>query len=112
MARGGHDDAGHVLVAAGDRDVGVVVLGAGYGFDGVGDDFTRLEGEAHSWGLLEGSFVGNGGWGLWHTFAAHCDGIGYTDCVELPGQHVLLDHRCFDNLSQVMYWRETSLAGF
>lgn len=52
MAGGGHDHAGHVLVAAGDGDVGVVVLSAGYGFDGVGDDFTSLEREAHSCGLL------------------------------------------------------------
>lgn len=48
VARGGHDDAGHVLVAAGDGDVCIVVLGAGDGFDGVGDDFTGLEGEAHA----------------------------------------------------------------
>jgi len=48
VARKGHDDAWHVLVAAGDGDAGVVVLGAGYGFDAVGDDFPGLEGKAHS----------------------------------------------------------------
>ncbi|KAF7542343.1 hypothetical protein G7046_g10177 [Stylonectria norvegica] len=48
MARGGHDDAGHVLVASRDGDVGVVVLGAGDGLNGVGDEFAGLEGEAHT----------------------------------------------------------------
>lgn len=51
VARGGHDDARHVLVAAGDADVGVVVLGAGDGFDAVGDDLAGLEGETHAWGV-------------------------------------------------------------
>jgi hypothetical protein len=49
VAGKGHDDAGHVLVAAGDGDAGIVVLGAGYRFYAVGDDFSGLEGEAHSW---------------------------------------------------------------
>ena len=48
VARGGHDNAGHVLVAAGDADVGVVVLRAGHGLDAVGDDLARLEGVAHA----------------------------------------------------------------
>ena len=44
----GHDAAGHVFIAAGEGDAGVVVLGAGYGFDAVGNDFAGLEGESHS----------------------------------------------------------------
>ena len=47
-----HDDAGHVLVAAGYRNAGVVVLGACYRLDAIGDDFAGLEREAHSWNLL------------------------------------------------------------
>lgn len=61
MARGGHDDTGHVLVAAGNGNVGIVMLCAGYGFDRVGDDFTSLQGEAHSWDLLGESIEGSGG---------------------------------------------------
>jgi hypothetical protein len=38
----GHDDTGHVLVTARDRDVGIVTLGAGDGFDGVGDQLAAL----------------------------------------------------------------------
>ena len=47
---GSHDDAGHVLVAAGDGNVSIVVLGAGDSLNGVGDDFTGLQGEPHAFG--------------------------------------------------------------
>ena len=47
-ARKGHDASRHVLVAPGDRDGGVVALGAGYGLEAVGYEFAGLEGEAHS----------------------------------------------------------------
>ena len=43
-----HDYAGHVLVTTGDRNAGVMVLGAGYSFDGVGDYLAGLKGEAHA----------------------------------------------------------------
>lgn len=33
VAGGSHDNTGHVLVAAGNGDVGIVVLCAGHGFD-------------------------------------------------------------------------------
>lgn len=48
VAGGGHDGSGHVLVTAGNGDVGIVVLSAGDGLDRVGDDLARLEGEAHA----------------------------------------------------------------
>ena len=47
MSRHRHDTAGHVLVTAWEGYACVVVLGAGYGFDAVGDDFPGLEGEPH-----------------------------------------------------------------
>ena len=40
--------AGHVLVAAGKRDVGVVPLGLHHGFDRVGDQVARLQRIAHA----------------------------------------------------------------
>jgi hypothetical protein len=43
-----HDDTRHILVAARNRDAGVVMLGARYGFDAVSDDFARLKGETHA----------------------------------------------------------------
>ena len=46
----GHQAAGHVLVAAGDDDAGVVPLGAHHGLDRVGDQVARLEREAHAVG--------------------------------------------------------------
>jgi hypothetical protein len=42
--------ARHVLVAAGQRDVGVVPLGAHDGLDRVGDQVARLQREAHAVG--------------------------------------------------------------
>ena len=46
----GHDAAGHVLIAAGDGDGGVVPLAAHDGFDGIGDQVARLERKAHAVG--------------------------------------------------------------
>src|SRR5690606_18554285 len=46
----GHEAAGHVFVAARDRDQGVVPLAAHHGFDGVGDQVARLERVAHALG--------------------------------------------------------------
>jgi hypothetical protein len=48
VTSGGHDSAGHVLVTARNRDVGVMVLGASYRLDGISDDFSGLEREAHA----------------------------------------------------------------
>ncbi len=45
-----HQAAGHVLVAAGERDERVVPLGAHDGFDRVGDQVARLERVAHALG--------------------------------------------------------------
>ena len=43
-----HDDAGHILVATRDGDVGIMMLSTSHGLDGVGDDFATLEGVAHA----------------------------------------------------------------
>jgi hypothetical protein len=44
----GNYGTGHVLVTARDRDVGVMVLSASDGLNGVSDDFSALEREAHA----------------------------------------------------------------
>lgn len=44
----GHDYAWHIFVAPWDRDAGVVVLRACYGFDAIGDYLASLEGKAHA----------------------------------------------------------------
>ena len=49
MPRCCYDDTGHVLIAPGNRDVRVVVLGTGHGLDAIGDEVTRLEGIPHSY---------------------------------------------------------------
>lgn len=35
------------------------------------------------------------------TLAAHCDGVGYTNCVELPSDHALLLNGVLDDLTKV-----------
>ena len=72
-----HQRAGHVLVAAGDHDAGVVPLGAHHGFDRVGDEVARLQRVAHAVG-------------------AHRDAVGDADRVEPHAdeagfRHALLD---------------------
>lgn len=47
VAGHGHDASGHVLIAAGDGDAGVVVLGTGDGLDAIGYDLASLQGESH-----------------------------------------------------------------
>ena len=59
----GHDAAGHVLVAAGQGDAGVVPLGTHHRFDRVGDQVARLQRIAHAGG-------------------AHRDAVGDADGVE------------------------------
>ncbi|KAI6768119.1 hypothetical protein HG530_006128 [Fusarium avenaceum] len=44
----GNYGTGHVLVTARDRDVGVMVLGASDGLNGISDDFSALERESHA----------------------------------------------------------------
>ena len=71
-----HQRPGHVLVAAGQHDAGVVPLGAHHGFDRVGDEVARLQRVAHAVG-------------------AHRDAVGDADRVEPhadePGRlHALL----------------------
>jgi hypothetical protein len=43
-----HDAARHVLVATWQSDAGIVVLGAGHGFDAVSDEFASLKRESHA----------------------------------------------------------------
>lgn len=80
VPRGGHDHARHVLVAPWDGDVGVVALGAGDGFDRVGDNFAGLQGEAHGVG-------------------AHGYAVADADGVELPGEHGLGLDGFFDDFA-------------
>jgi hypothetical protein len=39
------------------------------------------------------------------TVAAHCDGVGYTDGVELPAEHALLFNGSLDDLTEFEYCR-------
>lgn len=38
-----------------------------------------------------------------HTFAAHSDGIGYTNGVELPADHSAILNGTLDRLSEVQH---------
>ena len=53
-----HHAAGHVLVAAPDRDQAVEALGPGHRFDGIGDDLARDQRVAHPRGAHRDA-VGN-----------------------------------------------------
>ena len=70
----GHQAAGHVLVAAGERDVGVVPLGAHHRLDRVGDQVARLQRVAHALG-------------------AHRDAVGHADGVEAHADQAGRDRR-------------------
>merc|ERR1719162_372291 len=48
----GHDAAGHVLVAAGDGEVGVVELRGHHRLDAVGDQVAALQGVGHAVGAV------------------------------------------------------------
>lgn len=48
VARKRHNDAWHVLIAAGYCDTCIVVLRTGHGFDTISNDLAGLEGKAHS----------------------------------------------------------------
>jgi hypothetical protein len=78
----GHDDAGHVLVAAGDGDVGVVPLAAHDRLDRVGDDLARLQRVAHALG-------------------AHGDAVADADGVELHAQQARALHALLDLVVEV-----------
>ncbi len=84
-----HHRARHVLVAAGDRDVGVVPLSAHHRLDRVGDEVARLERVAHALG-------------------AHRDAVGDTDGVEAHSDHARGHDALFDPSSELI---EVHVAG-
>lgn len=43
-----HDTTGHILVAAGDSDAGIMMLGTGDGLDTISDDLSTLKREPHA----------------------------------------------------------------
>ena len=82
MPRHPHDGARHVLVAPRDGDARVVGLRAGNGLDAVGDDLACLQAEPHS-------------------LVAHRDGVGDSDGVVLPAEHVEVSDGAFDFFGEV-----------
>lgn len=100
---GRHDDARHILVAAGDGDVGIVVLRACNGLDGVGNDFARLEREAHAYVVLISWVKAISTGPKPRTVAAHGDGVGNANGVELPTEHAFLFNRALHNLAKVQH---------
>lgn len=85
----GHDGAGHILVASGDGDVGVVPLGGHDGLDAVGDEVARLQAVAHA-------------------ARAHGDGVAHPDGVEAEAHHAGLGHAGLDGLGET---EEVHVAG-
>ena len=82
MPRHTHDGARHVLVATWDGDARVVGLRTGHGLDAVGDDLACLETEPH-------------------PLVAHGDGVGDSNGVVLPAEHVEVGDGAFDFFGEV-----------
>lgn len=96
----GHQHTGHVLVATGDTDVGVVPLAAHDGFDGIGDQIAALQGEPHSLGTHTDAVADTNGVeleadqsGLLHTFAHP---VAEIEQVHVAGVAVVPDRRNTD----------------
>ena len=84
-----HDAAGHVLVAAGDRDVRVVPLAAHDSLDAVGDQIARLQRVAH-------------------PFGSHRDAVAHADRIEPHPDHPRRLHSLFHFQRQIV---EVHVAG-
>ncbi len=89
QAAHGHDTARHVLVAARNRDQGVVPLRPHNGLHRIGDEITRLKGVAH-------------------TLGPHRDTIRDADRVEPHADHAGLLDPLLDGVSQSI---EVHIAG-
>ena len=92
-AGGGHEQAGHVLVAVGDHDQRVKAMRERHALGGVGDEVAGHERVPHA-GVTHGDAVANGDGGKDHGHAtghgdAHLDGIGYLIDVDVAGHDLI-----------------------
>ena len=91
---GSHQQAGHVLVAVGDHDQAVKLVGDGHGLGGVGDQVTGDQGVLHA-DVAHGDAVAHGNGGELHRSAAggadtRLHGLGDLVQIHVAGHDLIV----------------------
>ena len=91
---GGHEQAGHVLVAVGDHHQPIELVGDGHGLGGVGNEIPGDQGVLHA-DVAHGDAVAHGDGGELHRRAAggadaRLDGLGDLVQVHVAGDDLVV----------------------